>query len=66
MKRFLSLSLALTLLLTGCHAPQQPESPEPLPGHKSSDNVKRFFKLFCRYSHSCGQPRGNTVFRYRF
>ena len=32
MKRFLSLSLALTLLLTGCHAPQQPESPEPLPG----------------------------------
>ena len=32
MKRIFALLLALTLLLTGCHAPeQQPQSPEIIP-----------------------------------
>ena len=35
MKKLLSLALALTRLLTGCHAPQQPETPEPSPGDQT-------------------------------
>ena len=53
MRKLLTLTLALTLLLSGCHAPQQPQTPDILPDQQEEllpEDIPFQLAVYDRYS----------------